>query len=47
METVRLMKFEPPDPKVDSAFHWTNHYQVDNAISFGTSYPLDRDLSGG
>ena len=52
METVRLMKFEPPVwteikllalavQKVDSSFHWINHYQVDNAISFCTSYPLD------
>ena len=33
--------------KVDSAIHWINHYPVDKAIGLGTTYPLDRDLSGG
>ena len=30
-----------------SAFHWLNHYPVDNTIGFRNTYPLDNDLSGG
>ena len=37
----------PVVPKVDSVIHWINHYPVDNAIGLRTTYPLDRDLSGG
>ena len=31
--------------KVDGAIHWTNHYPVDNAISFRNTYSSDSDLS--
>ena len=31
--------------KVDNAIHWINHCQMDNAIIFANSYPLDSDLS--
>ena len=37
----------PVVQKVDSAIHWRNHYLVNNAIGFGTTYLLDSDLSGG
>ena len=37
----------PVVQKVDSAIDWINHYPVDKAISLGTTYPLDSDLSGG
>ena len=33
--------------KVDNAIHWINHCQMDNAIIFANSYPLDSDLSNG
>ena len=33
--------------KVDNAIHWINHCQMDNAIIFPNSYPLDSDLSNG
>ena len=33
--------------RLDSAFHRTNLYPVDIAISFPNGYPLDSDLSGG
>ena len=33
--------------RLDSAFHRTNLYPVDIAISFPNTYPLDSDLSGG
>ena len=36
----------PVVQKVDSAIDWINHYPVDKAISLGTTYPLDSDLSG-
>ena len=32
---------------LDSAFHWINHYPLDNSIGFASVYPLDSDLSGG
>ena len=37
----------PVVQKLDSAIHRINHYPVDNAIGFPTTYPLDSDLSGG
>ena len=37
----------PVVQKVDSAIHRINHYPVDKAIGFRTTYPLDSDLSGG
>ena len=30
--------------KVDGAIHWINHYPVDNAIGFRTTYQLDSEL---
>ena len=32
--------------KLDSPVQWINHYFVDNAIGFRSTYPLDSDLSG-
>ena len=38
----------PIVPKVDNAFHWVNHYELDNEIGFTYNiYPLDSELSGG
>ena len=37
----------PVVQEVDSAIHWINHYQVDNAIGLRITYPLDSDISGG
>ena len=37
----------PVVQKVDSAVHWINHYQVDNATGLRTTYPLESNLSGG
>ena len=37
----------PVVQKVDSTIHWINHYPLDSAIGFRTTYPLDSDLSGG
>ena len=31
----------PVVQKVDSAIHWINHYTVDNAIGFRSTFPLD------
>ena len=33
--------------KVNIVIHWINHYPVENAISFRTTYLSDSDLSGG
>ena len=33
--------------KVDIVIHKINHYPVENAISFRTTYLSDSDLSGG
>jgi len=37
----------PVVQKLDSAIHRINHYPVDNAIGFPTTYALDSDLSDG
>ena len=33
--------------KADSAIQQTNHYAADNTKDCVTTYPLDRELSGG
>ena len=33
--------------KVDSIIHWISYYQLDSAIGYRNTYPLDSDLSGG
>ena len=33
--------------KVDSVIHWISYYQLDSAIGYRNTYPLDSDLSGG
>ena len=45
--TSQTKQLAPVVQKVDSAIHWINHYPVDKAIGFRTTYPLDSDLSGG
>ena len=37
----------PVVQKVDNAIHQINHYPLDIAIGFATTYPVDSDLSGG
>ena len=32
---------------VDGTFHWINLYPLDNSKGFGSSYPMDSDLSSG
>ena len=31
----------PAVQRLNSTGHWINHYQLDNTISFGSTYPLD------
>lgn len=34
--------------RVDSIIHWINHYPLDNALGFGSTYPIgDSNLSAG
>ena len=33
--------------RVDGTIHWINQYPLDKLISFDSTSPLDRDLSGG
>ena len=33
--------------KVDSVIHWISYYQLDSAIGYRNTYPLDSDLFGG
>ena len=33
--------------KVDSVIHWISYYQLDSAVGYRNTYPLDSDLSGG
>ena len=42
-----LLLLAPVVQTLDSAFHWINHYPLDNSIGFASVYPLDSDLSGG
>ena len=37
----------PVVPTVDNAIERINHYPLDIAIGFATTYPVDSDLSGG
>ena len=37
----------PVVQKVNRAIHRINHYPVDNAIGFPSTYPLESDLTGG
>ena len=37
----------PVVQKVDSSIRWINHYLLDSAIGFPSTYPLDGDLSSG
>ena len=41
------MILAPVVQRVDSANHWINHYPLDNAINFDSTYLLDSDLSSG
>ena len=45
--TPAFLQLVPVVRKLDYAIHWTNHYPVDNASGFSTSYPLDSDLYDG
>ena len=33
--------------KVDSVIHWISYYQLDSAIGYRNTYPLDSDFFGG
>ena len=33
--------------RVDSTMHWINHFSLDNSTGFGSSNPMDSDLSTG
>ena len=37
----------PVVQRVDSPIQWINHYPLDDAINFDSTYPLDNDLSSG
>ena len=54
IRTVRKSEFfsavyvsGPSCSKMDSAIQWINHYPLDNAINFDSTYSLDSDLSRG
>ena len=47
MRSLDLLDHALVVQKLDSPVHWINHYWVDNAIGFRSTYPLDSDLSGG
>ena len=41
------MDLAPVVQRVDSPIRWINDYPLDDAINFGSTYPLDSDLSSG
>ena len=44
---LQITALAPVVQRLDNAIHRINHYPADSVVCFVSTYPLDRDLSGG